>query len=108
MFIPHTEAERKEMLRTVGVERLEDLFVDVPAAYRFPKLDIPPALTEMEAIAEVQGLSNANDSVRELICFLGAGAYNHYIPAAVDHLIRRGEFSTSRIVAMSFCEPRSW
>jgi glycine dehydrogenase subunit 1 len=95
MFIPHTEAERDEMLKTVGVKSLADLFVDVPADCRFPKLDIPPALTEMEAIAEAQGLANANDSARELICFLGAGAYNHYIPAAVDHLLRRGEFSTA-------------
>jgi glycine dehydrogenase subunit 1 len=95
MFIPHTDAERDEMLKVIGVDRIEDLFTDVPAAYRFPKLDIPPALTEMEAIADVQGLANANDSVRELACFLGAGAYSHYIPAAVDALIRRGEFSTA-------------
>jgi glycine dehydrogenase subunit 1 len=95
MFIPHTDAERKEMLRTIGVNQLEELFTDVPAAVRFPKLNIPPALTEMEAIGDVQGLANANDSVRELACFLGAGAYNHYIPAAVDAIIRRGEFLTA-------------
>jgi glycine dehydrogenase subunit 1 len=95
MFIPHTDAERKEMLKTIGINRLEDLFTDVPAEYRFPKLNIPPALTEMEAIADVQGLANANESVRELACFLGAGAYNHYIPAAVDAVIRRGEFLTA-------------
>src|SRR5512146_630368 len=95
MFIPHTDAERKEMLATIGVNRLEDLFSDVPAEYRFPELNIPPALTEMEAIADVQGLANANESVRELACFLGAGAYNHYIPAAVDAIIRRGEFLTA-------------
>src|SRR5512138_3722038 len=95
MFIPHTEAERKEMLRTIGVERLEDLFNDVPAAYRFPKLNLPAALTEMEAVADAESLAGANESVRDLTCFLGAGAYHHYIPAAVDALIRRGEFSTA-------------
>jgi glycine dehydrogenase subunit 1 len=95
MFIPHTDAERDEMLRAIGVNQLDDLFADVPAAYRFPKLNIPSALTEMEALADVQGLANANESARELVCFLGAGAYNHYTPAAVDYLIRRGEFSTA-------------
>ena len=95
MFIPHTDAERKDMLKTIGVDRMEDLFLDVPAKYRYPKLDIAPALTEMEAIAEDQGLANANELVRELACFLGAGAYNHYIPAAVDAIIRRGEFLTA-------------
>ncbi len=83
------------MLHTIGVDRMEDLFLDVPSKYRYPQLDIAPALTEMEAIAEDQGLANANESVRELACFLGAGAYNHYIPAAVDAIIRRGEFLTA-------------
>ncbi len=95
MFIPHTDAERKEMLSTIGVERLEDLFQDVPARYRFPALNLPAALTEMEALSDAQGLASANESTRDLTCFLGAGAYNHYIPSAIDHLIRRGEFSTA-------------
>ena len=95
MFIPHTDDERKNMLRAIGVDRMDDLFPDVPPKYRYPQLDIAPALTEMEAIAEDQGLANANESVRELSCFLGAGAYNHYIPAAVDAIIRRGEFLTA-------------
>jgi len=95
MFIPHTDSERKAMLDAIGIDRIEDLFQDVPQKYRFPQLNIPPALSEMEAIAEAQGLANANDSVRELACFLGAGAYNHYIPAAVDAIIRRGEFLTA-------------
>ncbi len=95
MFIPHTDSERKAMLDAIGIDRIEDLFQDVPQKYRFPQLNIPPALSEMEAIAEAQGLANANDSARELACFLGAGAYNHYIPAAVDAIIRRGEFLTA-------------
>lgn len=84
------------MLATVGVNSLEDLFIDVPAKYRFPKLDLPPALTEMEAAAELGELSLGNENVRtELVSFLGAGAYNHYIPSAVDALLRRGEFYTA-------------
>jgi glycine dehydrogenase subunit 1 len=95
MFSPHTDTEIDEMLNVIGVERLEDLFTDVPAKFRFPQLNLPPALTEMEALAEAQGLAMANESTRDLICFLGAGAYNHYVPAAVDAVIRRGEFLTA-------------
>ena len=95
MFIPHTDAEREEMLKTIGVEKIEDLFKDIPEAYRFPKLNLPEPLTEMEALAQVQDLSLANETTQDLICFLGAGAYNHYSPAAVDALLQRGEFFTA-------------
>jgi glycine dehydrogenase subunit 1 len=95
MFIPHTDADREAMLKTIGISSLEDLFEDVPAKNRFPKLDLPPALTEMEAAAELRMISEANETVGELISFLGAGAYNHYVPAAVDMLLRRGEFYTA-------------
>jgi glycine dehydrogenase subunit 1 len=94
-YIPHSPKERDEMLATIGVKSLEDLFQDVPARHRFPKLDLPPALTEMEAAAELEELAYANVSTRDLISFLGAGAYNHYIPAVVDHILRRGEFYTA-------------
>ena len=92
MYIPHTDAEREAMLRAIGVEKIEDLFEAVPAAYRFPKLELPEALTEMEVLAELEATASANASTHDLICFLGAGAYNHYIPAVVDAVLRRGEF----------------
>lgn len=95
MFIPHTDSEREEMLKEIGVSSLDELFAAVPKQFRFPKLNLPPALTEMEVLAELSELASANYSTRELICFLGAGAYNHYIPAAVDAIIRRGEFLTA-------------
>jgi glycine dehydrogenase subunit 1 len=96
MFIPHTDAERSAMLEAIGVKKLDDLFQDVPEAYRFPNLNLPPALlSEMEAMAQAQDFAGANESARDLICFLGAGAYNHYIPATVDAIIRRGEFLTA-------------
>lgn len=95
MFIPHSQAEKETMLKAIGVNSLEDLFQDVPEPFRFPKLDLPPALTEMEAIAELQDISKANETTHDMACFLGAGAYNHYIPAAVDSLLRRGEFYTA-------------
>jgi glycine dehydrogenase subunit 1 len=95
-YIPHSPIERDAMLSAIGVKNLEDLFKDIPARHRFPKLDLPPALTEMEAAAELGDLSSGNENVRtDLVSFLGAGAYNHYIPAAVDHILRRGEFYTA-------------
>jgi glycine dehydrogenase subunit 1 len=95
MYFPHTQGETEKMLRAVGVNSLEDLFHAVPAAHRFPDLRLPPALTEMEARDEMEGFAYSNESTRELACFLGAGAYNHYIPAAVDSILRRGEFYTA-------------
>lgn len=92
MFTPHTENERQDMLRTIGVSNLDDLFQDVPAEYRYPHLELPPAMTEMEALDNLSYLAGANETTRDLACFLGAGAYNHYIPAAVDNLLQRGEF----------------
>lgn len=95
MFIPHTDADRAAMLQAIGIDTLEDLFVDVPARFRFPTLKLPPAQTEMEIAAELQEMSLANENVHDLTCFLGAGAYNHYVPAAVDAILRRGEFLTA-------------
>jgi glycine dehydrogenase subunit 1 len=95
MYFPHTPAESQQMLTAIGVERVEQLFEAIPAAHRFPDLELPPALTEMEALGELQGMAYANDSARDLACFLGAGAYNHYTPAAVDAILRRGEFYTA-------------
>ncbi len=96
MYTPHTPEERQAMLRAIGVERIEDLFADVPAKYRYPKMDLPPAMTEMEVTAQMQSLAETNEQVgKDLISFLGAGAYHHYVPAVVDHILRRGEFYTA-------------
>ncbi|MBM3152433.1 MAG: aminomethyl-transferring glycine dehydrogenase subunit GcvPA [Chloroflexi bacterium] len=94
-YIPISPTEREAMLAAIGVKKVEDLFKDVPAKHRFPKLDLPPALTEMEAAASLEGWASGNETTRDLVSFLGAGAYNHYIPAAVDHILRRGEFYTA-------------
>lgn len=95
-YIPISPKERDAMLETIGVKSLDDLFDAVPAKHRFPELNLPPALTEMEAMEELSGLAQANENVREdLISFLGAGMYNHYIPSVVDHILRRGEFYTA-------------
>jgi glycine dehydrogenase subunit 1 len=95
MYIPHTPSETEEMLNTIGVKSISDLFDTVPEEYRFPNLDLPQRLTEMEALSQAEDISLVNESVKELVCFLGAGAYHHYIPTVVDSLLRRGEFFTA-------------
>lgn len=94
-FIPHTDKERRVMLDTIGVDRIEDLFSDVPQSVRFPILGLPPAISEMEVMNELSELSDHNMSAQHAPIFLGAGAYNHYIPSVVDHILRRGEFFTA-------------
>jgi glycine dehydrogenase subunit 1 len=95
MFLPHTDADREAMLRTIGVDRLEDLFKDLPQEKLFPDLNLPDGMTEMEVLAELQHIADANENTGELISFLGAGAYNHYSPTVVDSILRRGEFYTA-------------
>lgn len=95
-YIPISPNERDAMLKTVGVKSLDDLFDAIPQNHRFPKLDLPPALTEMEAASLLSEMASTNENVREhMISFLGAGAYNHYVPSVVDHMLRRGEFYTA-------------
>jgi glycine dehydrogenase subunit 1 len=95
MFTPHTEADRDAMLQTIGIKQIEDLFQGLPKEHLFPELKLPSPLTEMEVLTELQDIAWANDTARELVSFLGAGAYNHYTPAAVDAILRRGEFYTA-------------
>ena len=94
-YIPHTDLERKEMLAAVGLTSLDELYQAVPAEIRFPDLDLPEGISELEVSQELQEMAEANVDTRHFACFLGAGAYNHFIPAAVDHMLRRGEFYTA-------------
>ena len=94
-YIPISPKERDAMLDAIGVKSLDALFDSVPAKYRFPQLDLPAAMTEMEAAALLGELAASNETARDLACFLGAGAYNHYIPSVIDHMLRRGEFYTA-------------
>ncbi len=95
MFIPHTKTETTQMLKSIGVKSIEELFSVVPEKYRFPKLNLPEGITEMEAMAELKEYAAINETVDDLVCFLGAGAYHHYIPAALDTLLGRSEFYTA-------------
>ena len=95
MFTPHTKDDLKAMLETIGVSEIDELFNCLPGEHMHPNLELPSALTEMEVLTELQDIAWANDSAHELVSFLGAGAYNHYSPAVVDSILRRGEFYTA-------------
>ncbi len=94
-YIPITDADRVEMMKTIGVERLEDLFEAVPAEHRFPPLQLPEPLSEPELRRELSRLERLNAQAGSHLIFLGAGAYNHFVPAAIDQILRRGEFYTA-------------
>ena len=84
------------MLTRIGVPTVESLFANIPADLRFQRmLDIPPALTEMELTAHMQALANKNQSATDAVCFLGGGAYDHFIPSVVDAIASRSEFYTA-------------
>lgn len=94
-FIPLTDADRAEMLATIGVNSIDDLFADVPRDSHALDLDLPPALSELEMLRSLRQLAARNANLGEYACFLGAGAYYHFIPATVPHLIFRAEFYTA-------------
>ncbi len=94
-YIPHTEVERQQMLAAIGVTTIEDLFEAVPATHRFPKLDLPDAMSEMDISREMSAMSEANEHAGDFALFRGAGAYHHFIPSVVNHVILRGEFLTA-------------
>lgn len=94
-YIPNSDADRAEMLKVIGVESVDGLFHDVPAAYRYPRLNLPAPVSEMEILQELQALSEENVDLPHAACFLGAGAYYHFIPSVVDFILSRSEFYTA-------------
>ena len=89
-FIPHTDREVREMLEAIGVDGIEDLFEEIPDDLRCGDLEsIPPAMSELE-VSQLMGERARQDG--QPACFIGAGAYDHHIPAAVWQIATRGEF----------------
>ena len=84
------------MLRAVGAERVEDLFRDIPQSVRLLRdLNLPPAPSDAELLRELRAMSQDNGDADRYLCFLGAGAYDHFIPSVVWHLAGRAEFYTA-------------
>jgi glycine dehydrogenase subunit 1 len=95
-YLPHTKEDVSSMLKAIGAERLEDLFANIPKECRFDKkLDLPEPLTEIELSDLLGGLSRSIATSPKYKVFIGAGSYEHFIPAVVNHLAGRSEFATS-------------
>ncbi len=94
-YVPNTEEDRRTLLSALGIPSLEDLFFDIPADLRNPGLRLPSGLSELELQREMARLAGRNRAVDQMPCFLGAGAYRHFIPSVVGALASRGEFATA-------------
>ncbi len=90
-----TDADRRQMLQTIGVGSVEELFADIPGRLRLAEpLRLDPGLSELEVYEELRALAERNTSTEDELSFLGAGMYDHYVPALVDSIISRSEFLT--------------
>ncbi len=95
-YIPHTETDIREMLSAIGIKEIGELFHSIPEALRLEApLDLPPALPEADLTQALSQLASRNVNLEECAVFLGAGAYRHFTPSVVNHLLLRGEFLTS-------------
>lgn len=95
-YIPNNGALVEEMLNEIGVSSLDELFRDIPQELQFKRdLDIPRALSETELLNKTNNYAKENTSASELVNFLGAGVYDHFVPLIIDHIISRAEFFTS-------------
>ena len=95
-YIPTTREDEQEMLKSIGLNSPEDLFSDIPKDLQLNReLNLPKSKSELEVSSYLTALANKNCSISELTCFLGAGAYDHYIPSIINHIISRSEFYTS-------------
>jgi glycine dehydrogenase subunit 1 len=95
-FAPHTDDDVREMLAALELSSLDDLFDQIPADVALDgPLDLPDGVSELEIVREMSRLAARNRSTDDLVCFAGAGAYDHYLPAVVWSLVARSEFATS-------------
>ncbi len=95
-YYPNTDDDRREMLDAIGVKNFDELIKDIPEGIRLKgDLKIPPAMSELEVLRHVSSLAGKNVNTEDSISFLGAGAYDHFIPSAVGALLSRSEFYTA-------------
>ena len=95
-YLPNTEADRRRMLEVIGAGSIEELLARVPAKARLARpLDVGQALAETDLVRHLRSLSARNADADDYVCFLGGGAYDHYVPSPINHLISRGEFFTA-------------
>jgi glycine dehydrogenase subunit 1 len=95
-YIPVTDADRRDMLATIGVDAVDELFREIPAEVRLTReLELEPALAEQELVAHLADLAGRNVHTGAELSFLGYGIYDHYVPAVVDAVLARGELLTA-------------
>ena len=95
-YLSITDDDRAAMLETIGVQTIEELFQDIPAGVRFGReLELEPQLTEQELTRHLEELAARNVNTSQELSFLGAGIYDHYVPAVVDAVLQRGELLTA-------------
>jgi len=95
-YFPNTPSDQAEMLRTIGVRSIDELFAAVPEEFRLRRpLNLPAAMSELELLRYMTEQAGRNQPAGQSACFLGAGCYDHFIPTAVDFLAARSEFYTA-------------
>ena len=95
-YLLNTPDDQRAMLAKIGAGSVEDLFAPIPAELRLKRpLDIQPAMSELELTQHLQRLAGRNRSASDAVCFLGGGAYDHFVPSVVDAVAGRGEFYTA-------------
>lgn len=96
-YIPHTDADRTAMLEAIGVSSMDDLFLEIPEQLRIKpgSLNLPSAMSEPRLVDHFSALSKKNVNLRDVVCFLGAGIYDRFIPSSVGAVISRGEYLTA-------------
>jgi glycine dehydrogenase subunit 1 len=94
-YIPNTDEDRQAMLAAIGIASAEELFADIPPECRVTDLGLPPALSEPELVRELTALAGRNRPVDGMPCFLGGGAYRHFIPSVVGEVVGRSEYATA-------------
>jgi glycine dehydrogenase subunit 1 len=95
-YLPNTPQNQRAMLDVIGVRGVEDLLVKIPAKARLSRpLALPPALAESDLVRHLRELAGRDADADSHVCFLGAGAYDHYVPSPINHLVLRGEFLTA-------------
>lgn len=95
-YIPTTDEQQRQMLDDIGISSLDELFSDIPESVKLKgDLNIPKAMSELELVSHMREMARKNVNTDEFTCFLGAGAYDHYIPSVVTNLLSRQEFYTA-------------
>jgi glycine dehydrogenase subunit 1 len=95
-YIPNTPDDQRAMLEAIGAASLDELFDSIPRELRLARpLDLPAAMSELELTAHMQRVADASAGCASRLCFLGAGSYDHFIPAVVDYVASRSEFYTA-------------